>query len=55
MKIQIIGKAQNRIALGIVHSYLKLYPKSTIDDLIKAFPNSLNPDSGVKAIFVEKD
>ena len=55
MKIQVIGKAQNRIALGIAHAYLKMYPKSTLDDLVKVFPNSLNPDSGVKAIFVEKD
>ncbi len=55
MKIKVIGKSQNRIALGIAHSYLKLYPQSTINDLVKAFPNSLNPDSGVKAIFIEKD
>lgn len=55
MKIQIIGKAQNRIALGIAHAYLKMYPKSTLDDLVRAFPNSLNPDSGARAIFVEKD
>lgn len=55
MKIQVIGKAQNRIALGIAHAYLKMYPKSTLDDLVRAFPNSLNSDSGVRAIFVEKD
>lgn len=52
-KIRVYGKAQNRTALGIMHAYLKMYPNATIEDLQKAFPDSLNPDSGVKINFIE--
>ena len=51
-KVRVYGKAQNRTALGIAHAYMVMYPHATIEDLRKAFPNSLNPDSGVKEIFV---
>ena len=51
-KARVYGKAQNRTALGIVHAYMVMFPHATIDDLRKAFPNSLNPDAGVKEIFV---
>lgn len=51
-KIRVFGKAQNRTALGIVHAYQVMYPHATLDDLRKAFPNSLCPDSGVKEIFL---
>lgn len=52
-KIRVYGKAQNRTALGIMHAYLKMYPQATLEDFQKAFPDSLNPDSGVKINFIE--
>ena len=51
-KIRVYGKAQNRTALGIMHAYMVMYPQATMEDLQKAFPNELNPDSGVKKNFV---
>ena len=51
-KVCVYGKAQNRTALGIVHAYMVMYPHATLEDLRKAFPNELNPDKGVKEIFV---
>ncbi len=51
-KVRVYGKAQNRTALGIVHAYVVMYPHATLDDLRKAFPNSLCPDSGVKELFL---
>lgn len=51
-KVRVLGKAQNRTALGIMHAYMIIYPQATIEDLRKAFPNSLNPDGGVPEIFI---
>ena len=51
-KVCVYAKAQNRTALGIVHAYMQMRPSATIEDLRKAFPNSLNPDSGVKENFI---
>lgn len=51
-KVCVYAKAQNRTALGIVHAYMQMHPLATIEDLRKAFPNSLNPDSGVKENFI---
>lgn len=51
-KVRVIGKAQNRTALGIMHAYMIIYPQATIKDLRKAFPNSLNPDKGTDEIFI---
>ena len=51
-KVRVYGKAQNRTALGIMHAYMVMYPQATMEDLEKAFPNELNPDSGVKINFV---
>ncbi|MGN0007264.1 MAG: OmpA family protein [Alistipes sp.] len=51
-KVRVYGKAQNRTALGVAHAYMAMYPHATLEDLRKAFPNSLNPDSGVKEIFI---
>ena len=51
-KVRVYGKAQNRTALGIAHAYVVMYPHATIEDLRKAFPNSINPDSGVKENFI---
>ena len=52
-KIRVHGKAQNRTALGIVNAYLVMNPNATLDDLRDAFPDSLNPDSGVRINFVD--
>lgn len=46
-RVRVYGKAQNRTALGIVHAYMKMYPQAKLEDLKKAFPDSLNPDSGL--------
>ena len=54
-KIRVYGKAQNRTALGIMHAYMQMYPHATLEDLRKAFPDSLNPDSGVKKNFIYAD
>lgn len=51
-KVKVYGKAQNRTALGIMHAYMLMYPHATIEDLRKAFPDSLNPDSGVNKNFI---
>ena len=51
-KIKVYGKAQNRIALDIIHAYMVMHPKTTLMELRNAFPNSLNPDSGVKENFI---
>ena len=54
-KIKVYGKAQNRIALGIIHAYMVMHPTTTLIELRNAFPNSLNPDSGVKENFIYAD
>lgn len=54
-KVKVYGKAQNRTALGIVHAYLVMYPHATLEDLRKAFPNSICPDSGVPELFLPLD
>lgn len=51
-RVRVYGKAQNRTALGIMHAYMVMYPQAKLEDLEKAFPKSLNPDSGVKKNFV---
>lgn len=51
-KIKVYGRAQNRTALGIVHAYVVMYPHATLDDLRKAFPNSICPDKGVSENFL---
>ena len=51
-RVRVYGKAQNRTALGIMHAYMVMYPQAKLEDIQKAFPDSLNPDSGVKKNFV---
>lgn len=51
-RVRVYGKAQNRTALGIMHAYMVMYPQSKLEDIQKAFPNTLNPDSGVKKNFI---
>ncbi|MCQ2199538.1 MAG: OmpA family protein [Paludibacteraceae bacterium] len=45
-KIKVYGKAQSRTVLGIVNAYLILHPESTLEDLNKAFPESLSSKKG---------
>lgn len=52
-KIRVYGKAQNRTVLGIVNAYLIMHPQATLEELKTAFPDSLNPDSGVRINFVD--
>jgi hypothetical protein len=52
-KVRVYGKAQNRTALGIINAYLVINPEATLDDLQQAFPDTLNPDSGVRINFVK--
>ena len=51
-KVKVYAKSHNRIALGVINAYLVLYPETTLDDLRKAFPNTINPDCGSKQIFM---
>lgn len=53
--VKVYAKAQNRLALGIVKAYIAMHPDTTLEDLRKHFPNSLNPDSGVKENFVTEE
>lgn len=46
-KIRVHGKAQNRTVLGIVNAYLIMHPQATLEELKTAFPDSLNPGSGM--------
>lgn len=39
-KVKVIGQSQKWTALGIVAAYIKMFPKTTIADLQKAFPES---------------
>ena len=54
-KVRVYGKAQNRTSLGIMHAYMVMYTHATLDDLRKAFPNSLAPDNGTGQIFIYAD
>ena len=54
-KVRVYGKAQNRTSLGIMHAYMVMYPHATLEDLRKAFPNSLAPDNGTGEIFIYAD
>lgn len=53
--VKVYAKAQNRLALGIVKAYIAMHPDTTLEDLREHFPNSLNPDSGVKENFVTEE
>ena len=51
-KVKVYGKAQNRTVLGIAHAYMIMYPHAKLEDLRKAFPNSLNPATNTEELFV---
>ena len=52
-KVLVYGKAQNRTALGIVNAYLMMYPNSTLADLNRAFPISLNSSNRHTSLFAD--
>lgn len=54
-KVRVYGKAQNRTSLGIMHAYLVMYPHATLADFEKAFPKSINLDSGWPVNFKNVD
>lgn len=54
-KIKVHGKAQSRTVLGIIEAYLVLHPKSTKEDLDKAFPESLSSAAGESLFLNVKD
>lgn len=51
-KIKVTGRVQNSTALGIVHAYIQMFPKTTLADLRRAFPNDIAPDKGVDELFL---
>ncbi|MDE6265352.1 MAG: hypothetical protein K2M11_09450 [Paramuribaculum sp.] len=51
-RVKVTGRSQNRTALGIVHAYCRMEPRTTLESLRQAFPNSICPDSGVKELFL---
>lgn len=51
-RIRVQARSQRRVALGIIHAWAKLHPQGTLEDLREAFPNSLNPDSGMTENFM---
>lgn len=54
-KIKVKAKAQNRLALGTVAAYAKMFPNGTIEELREAFPNSIAPDKGVPEMFISEE
>ena len=54
-RVRVYGKAMNRTVLGIVNAYLLQYPHATLEDLKKAFPNTLATASGKKDMFILKE
>lgn len=51
-KIKVYGKTQNSTALGIIHAYVQMFPKTMLSDLRNVFPNSTAPDKGVEELFL---
>lgn len=54
-KIKVIGKSQNREALGIINAWLVMNPSASIKQLEAAFPESIALDNGTKRIFIPAD
>lgn len=51
-RANVIGKSQNRTALGMINAYLKMYPKTTVHELRAKFSKkSVCPDAGIADIF----
>ena len=53
--IRVYSNAPNRMALGILHAYMKMFPQTTLKDLKKSFPEKLNSDSGLEQLFIPID
>ncbi|OOR91669.1 hypothetical protein B0181_02680 [Moraxella caviae] len=58
-RADVIGKSQNRTALGMIAAYLAKYPNTTLSELRKKFPKSaVCPDAGTnleELFFTAKD
>lgn len=51
-RAKVIGKSQNRTALGMMTAYLKMYPNTTITELRTRFSKQkVCPDAGIADIF----
>lgn len=51
-RANVIGKSQNRTALGMINAYLKMYPNTTVHELRAKFSKkSVCPDAGIADIF----
>ena len=53
--IRVYSNTPNRMALGILHAYMKMFPQTTLKDLKKSFPSKLNSDSGLEQLFIPID
>ncbi len=52
----VIGKSQNRTALGMMAAYLKMHPQTTLMELKTQFPKQrVCPDAGVSELFYTAD
>ena len=51
-KAFVIGRTQNRTALGIIAAYLELYPNTSLSELNNLFSKSeVCPDAGIDKLF----
>lgn len=51
-RAKVIGKSQNRTALGMMNAYLKMHPNTTLAKLRATFPKQeVCPDAGISDIF----
>lgn len=50
---RVIGKSQNRTALGMMHAYVKMYPHTTLSQLQAKFTKqNVCPDTGMDELFL---
>lgn len=56
VRATVIGKSQNRTALGMMNAYLTMYPHTTIHELKSKFSKqNVCPDTGIKELFYTAD
>lgn len=52
IRADVIGRSQNRTALGMMTAYLAMYPKTSLAELKATFPRrEVCPDAGIEDIF----
>lgn len=54
-KIRVHGTGQSRVALGIAQAYLRLNPASSIDDLNRAFPETISSATGTNLFILASE